>query len=241
MPLPKQQFIGSNGRPLAGGKVYTYSTGTTTPKATYTTSAGTVANTNPVILDSAGRASIWLNGFYTIAVYDANDVLQYTQDNVSAMAYEPTIDAFIERIGTIGRIKARAYLNAAQNIDATSSTKVLIDTISFDTEGVVDTTNSRITPSLPGYYQVSAQVYIKSIPDRESVLASICKNGISVSGGSGVNNGAQGNGGSVVSDLIYMNGETDYLELSAYNRHSSALALDAGASYQNYISIVGPF
>src|SRR5690554_5898491 len=104
MPLPKQQFIGSNGRPLAGGKVYTYSTGTTTPKATYTTSAGTVANTNPVILDSAGRASIWLNGFYTIAVYDANDVLQYTQDNVSAMAYEPTIDAFIERIGTIGKI-----------------------------------------------------------------------------------------------------------------------------------------
>ena len=147
----------------------------------------------------------------------------------------------IDALENVGKIKARAYRNAAQNIDATSSTKVLIDTISFDTEGVVDTTNSRITPSLPGYYQVSAQVYIKSIPDRESVLASICKNGISVSGGSGVNNGAQGNCGSVVSDLIYMNGETDYLELSAYNRHSSALALDAGASYQNYISIVGPF
>ncbi|MFY9135274.1 MAG: hypothetical protein WAO51_08760, partial [Bacillota bacterium] len=62
-----------------------------------------------------------------------------------------------------------------------------------------------------------------------------------VSGGSGVRGGAQGAVGSVVSGLIYMNGETDYLELSAYNSHSSALALDAGQSNQNYISIVGPF
>ena len=145
------------------------------------------------------------------------------------------------QINTIGKIKARAYRNAAQNIGSASSTKVLIDTISFDTEGVVDTTNSRITPSLPGYYQVSAQVSIRDIPDREMVLASILKNGIGVSAGSGVRGGAQGHGGSVVSGLIYMNGETDYLELCVYNSHSSALALDAGQSNQNYISIVGPF
>ncbi len=145
------------------------------------------------------------------------------------------------QINTIGKIKARAYRNAAQNIDAKSSTKVLIDTISFDTEDVVDIANSRITPSLPGYYQVSAQVYISSVPSGERILTNIYKNGIGVSAGSGVKSGAQGDGGSVASDLIYMNGETDYLELYAYNTHSSALALDAGQSYQNYISIVGPF
>lgn len=89
MPLPKQQFIGSNGAPLAGGKVYTYSPGTTTAKATYSTSTGT-ANTNPVILDSAGRASIWLDGIYKISVYDSSDVLQYTVDNVSALYGDST-------------------------------------------------------------------------------------------------------------------------------------------------------
>lgn len=83
MPIPKQQFFGANGSPLAGGKVYTYSAGTTTAKATYTNSTGLVANANPVILDSAGRASIWLNGFYKVSVYDSSDVLQYTVDNVS--------------------------------------------------------------------------------------------------------------------------------------------------------------
>ena len=147
----------------------------------------------------------------------------------------------IVHLCNMGRIKARAYRKAAQSIDANGHTKVAIDTISFDTEGVVDTTNSRITPSLPGYYQVSAQVFIRNIPDREIVLASILKNGIGVSGGSGVRGGAQGHGGSVVSGLIYMNGTTDYLELFAHNSHSSALALYMGGSIQNYISIVGPF
>jgi len=142
---------------------------------------------------------------------------------------------------TTGKIKARAYRNAAQNINAASGTKVLIDTISFDTEGVVDTTNSRITPSLPGYYQVSAQVFIKGIPDGGLIVANIFKNGIGVSGGSGVRGGALGVGGSVVSDLIYMNGTTDYLELYAYNSHTSALELDVGQPIQNRISIVGPF
>jgi hypothetical protein len=240
MPLPKQQFIGSNGRPLAGGKVYTYSTGTTTPKATYTTSAGTVANTNPVILDSAGRASIWLNGFYTIAVYDANDVLQYTQDNVSAMAYEPTIDAFIERIGTIGKIKARAYRNAAQNI-VPGPTKILIDTISRDTESVIDIANSRIIPNLPGDYVVMGNVMASDVPDGRLVNAMIYKNSVWVSYGTIDNQGAAGRSSSIASDLIYMDGKTDYLELFAHNSHSSALALYTGNSYQNYISILGPF
>ena len=58
------QFFGDNGRPLSGGKVYTYNAGTTTPRAVYTTSAGTVAHANPIVLDAAGRVpaggEIWV-------------------------------------------------------------------------------------------------------------------------------------------------------------------------------------
>ena len=57
------QFFDNNGVPLAGGLIYTYAAGTTTPQATYTTSAGNVAHTNPIVLDSAGRVpggEIWL-------------------------------------------------------------------------------------------------------------------------------------------------------------------------------------
>ena len=56
------QFFDNNGVPLAGGLLYTYASGTTTPQTTYTTSAGTVAHPNPIVLNSAGRSAneIWL-------------------------------------------------------------------------------------------------------------------------------------------------------------------------------------
>jgi len=57
------QFFDNNGVPLAGGLIYTYAAGTTTPQVTYTTSAGTIAHTNPIVLNSAGRVpggELWL-------------------------------------------------------------------------------------------------------------------------------------------------------------------------------------
>ena len=145
----------------------------------------------------------------------------------------------------IGKIKARAYRNAAQNIDAAPApaTKVFIDTISHDTEGVVDRQphSSRIIPNLPGYYIVMGNVRASAVPAGQRVNALIYKNGELVTYGTIGIQGAEGFSSSSASDLIYMNGTTDYLELYAYNSHSSALALHVGYPYQNYISIVGPF
>jgi hypothetical protein len=83
-PTPKQQFFDSNGDPLVLGKVYTYAGGTTTPITTYTSQAADTANTNPIILDSRGMANIWLQPTiaYKYVITDANDVLQYTTDNI---------------------------------------------------------------------------------------------------------------------------------------------------------------
>ena len=82
-PAPKIQFFADNGTPLAGGKLYTYAAGTTTPLASYTTYAGTVANTNPIILDSRGEANVWLGGVgYKLALYRADSTLIWTVDNV---------------------------------------------------------------------------------------------------------------------------------------------------------------
>ena len=56
------QFFTNSGVPLSGGLLYTYAAGTTTPATTYTSSTGATANSNPIVLDSAGRppSSIWL-------------------------------------------------------------------------------------------------------------------------------------------------------------------------------------
>lgn len=75
LPNAQQQFCDANGQPLAGGSVYHYVVGTTTPKTTYQNQALTVPNTNPVVLNSAGRATIWGNGTFRQVLYDVNGVL----------------------------------------------------------------------------------------------------------------------------------------------------------------------
>jgi hypothetical protein len=84
-PLPKMQFFSTGGAPLSGGKLYSYAAGTTTPLATYTTQAGTIANTNPIILDSRGEASVWLaSAAYKLKLTTADDVEIWTVDNISS-------------------------------------------------------------------------------------------------------------------------------------------------------------
>lgn len=84
-PVFRQRFFDSNGDPLAGGKVYTYVAGTTTPKATYTDSTGSSANTNPIILDANGECDIWMgSGYYKIVLKNSADVTQWTVDLVTS-------------------------------------------------------------------------------------------------------------------------------------------------------------
>lgn len=61
-PNAKQQFFTDAGIPAAGCKLYTYAGGGafTTPQATYTDAAGSVPNTNPIILDARGEAVVYL-------------------------------------------------------------------------------------------------------------------------------------------------------------------------------------
>lgn len=64
LPNGEQLFTDNNGLPLSAGCVYFFIPGTTNPKATYQNSGQTVANTNPVQLDAAGRAIIYGTGTY---------------------------------------------------------------------------------------------------------------------------------------------------------------------------------
>lgn len=77
LPFPNQQFLDNNADPLSAGKVYTYQTDGTTPKTTWKDAGETMPNTNPVLLDSAGRATIYGTGSYSLVVQDTNGVQIY--------------------------------------------------------------------------------------------------------------------------------------------------------------------
>jgi hypothetical protein len=82
------QFFTSSGAPLTGGLIYTYAAGTTTPLATYTSATGVTANTNPVVLDAAGRppSQIWLTGVsYKLVLKDATNVQIWSMDNLAGL------------------------------------------------------------------------------------------------------------------------------------------------------------
>lgn len=86
-PFPKFQGFDLNGDPLSGGLLYTYTAGTTTPKATYTDEAGAVPNTNPVVLDSRGEAVVRLaSGNYKFVLQDSLGNAIWTVDNIAPAA-----------------------------------------------------------------------------------------------------------------------------------------------------------
>ena len=80
------QFFSTTGLPLAGGFLYTYQAGSSTPLATYTDSSGTIANTNPIILGTDGRPpqEIWMiSGYsYKFVLQDSSYVTIQTYDNI---------------------------------------------------------------------------------------------------------------------------------------------------------------
>jgi len=98
------QFFDSNGTPLAGGLLYVYTAGTTTPATTWTTSSGAVANTNPIVLNAAGRTpfEIWLNSgvTYKFALYTSTNVLIGTYDNIPAIDDPTAFNNLITVTGT---------------------------------------------------------------------------------------------------------------------------------------------
>ena len=99
------QFFDNSGLILSGGLLYIYSAGTTTSVTAYQDSAGTVAHTNPIVMDSAGRipSEVWLTtgAAYKFVLKTSTSVTLWTMDNLrgvndvssvpwSAITGEPT-------------------------------------------------------------------------------------------------------------------------------------------------------
>lgn len=116
LAAPYSYFADANGLPLAGGKVYTYAAGTTTPQNSYTDSSGATPAANPIVLDSAGRATIWLSGSYKIVVKDSLGNQISSTDNISTTASTNTELDYLSGVtpGTSSATKA-VVLDSSKN------------------------------------------------------------------------------------------------------------------------------
>jgi microcystin-dependent protein len=121
-----QQFFDNNGIPLNGGLLYTYQAGSTTALTTYTDISGSIANSNPIVLDSAGRSSneVWLTyGLnYKFVLKTSAGVTIGTYDNIYGIvgvqtAVGTTIPTGMISLwyGSIGSVPSGWYLCDGSN------------------------------------------------------------------------------------------------------------------------------
>jgi hypothetical protein len=111
-----------------------------------------------------------------------------------------------------------ATKNGAQSVSSNTQTKITVPNEQFDTASCYDTSTSRFTPNVAGYYQINYAVYGGGTVNTQAVISALYKNGaiygtISTSGTYVYAPSAYSDGSSAGSALVYMNGSTDYLEL----------------------------
>jgi hypothetical protein len=110
----------------------------------------------------------------------------------------------------------RAYQSVSQTLSNNAYNKITLTTESFDTNSNYDTSTSRFTPTVAGYYYVSGAATAVTTSTSDQLGAYIFKNGGNYIQGSGVTGLSSFYPTATINGLIYMNGSTDYLELYAY-------------------------
>ena len=112
----------------------------------------------------------------------------------------------------------RAYTSTTTTVSASTWTKVTLASEDFDT--LSDFASSRFTPSVAGYYQINGSIRMNSA---QSCFCKLMKNGTTdIAYG---NHTASKGFISTVSDIVYMNGTTDYIELFAYHSEAGSVII----------------
>lgn len=161
---PNQQYSDTTGLPYAGGSLTFYASGTSTPLATYSNRALSIANTNPVVLDSAGRAGdIFLQNLaYKVVLADVNANVIWTADPVYSSDFSTTA-SFLSGAGSPNgvvagsagspTVPASVYWDTTNNIlyvattTGTSSTTVWTAVNASTAAAVVPPPQGYLTPT----------------------------------------------------------------------------------------------
>ena len=140
------------------------------------------------------------------------------QNSAGTAAANISFDGTANAAKTIGvKPMFSAYQTVAQSVSHNAPTKVNLQATSYNLTNCFDTSTSRFTPSVAGYYQVGGGCELSN--RSEGTSSEIRKNGMLYR-----KLGFQGQGfGSYGSCMVYMNGTTDYIELYTYQSSGNTL------------------
>ena len=186
----------------------------------------------PLKLLSSGGGSVLLTANTTGSNFTVNvpavngnmvttaDTGSITQSMLGAGVYAGYGPAFIA-----------TRITSNQSLPSATWTKISFNSTDFDTNSVVNTSTGTITPTVAGYYNISASAYINytaSALNRMGIR--IYKNGSAIKGDA--TTGTTAFYGIInISSLVYCNGTTDYIEIYAFQASSSDSTILASGVY----------
>ena len=182
------QFFTDSGTPLTGGLLYTYSAGTTTPATTYTTNLGTVANSNPVVLDAGGRVpyEIWLTAgvVYKFVLKSSVGTTIGTWDNLRGVNDPDGQNFYADTFTTTAGQTAFTLTTSPGTVNALT---VSLDGAVLVAGATADFTwtGTTLTLTMPAYAGQSLRVAYSGSLSSSSVPAGSVTN-VSVAAGAGV-------------------------------------------------------
>ena len=134
----------------------------------------------------------------------------------------------------------RAYRNGDTTTGSNASWKVQLNAESFDVRGKFDSaTNYRFQPDRSGYYLIHAQIMLGSSPSASfSFWASLFKNGTEHTRGFKADGQVLGyttDQQHPVTDLIFLNGTSDYVELYLQKSGSNNVNVEGSSAYSTFM------
>lgn len=134
------QFLDECGKPVVGGKVYTYEANTTTQKKTFADPDGNAPNENPITLDQAGRAKIYLEeGAYRVRVVSQKGVLVVDTNKLSRYVTNTELAEFMSSVedSLLELEKAKEAMNVMAQQVITESKDVPSGIAGLDDEAII--------------------------------------------------------------------------------------------------------
>jgi hypothetical protein len=127
-----------------------------------------------------------------------------------------------------------------QTVSFSTLTKINITSEIFDTNSNYDTANSRFTPTVAGYYQVNGALSGLGSTTLTRALVLLYKNGTEYSRGVNIAATLSNTTPAIVttSEIVYMNGSTDYIELYGFLTGSGTATFEDASGSKSRFSAV---
>ena len=134
---------------------------------------------------------------------------------------------FVSGIGGTNTPAFVAYKNTNQTISNDTYTKITFEAEQLDSDSTYDTSNSRFTPGVAGYYWIGAKWRYDTGTDFDSGRYAVYKNGSNISKAVFVN---QNTNGMTFSIIVYSDAD-DYFEMYGRQNSGSSQVVNGNSTY----------